>query len=146
MTGLLKLLDDIAIAMRACPEIVNLAEIVPYPDLATSDFNSLSRTIYAMPNGSVLIAWQSSGIGDEPMLGWAHRIDIYARSMRRQSPLMLLNAIIDGVPAGETIRWRYLCVNEDVLPMEIEEIARLIDEEGIDYYVIRSVFREKGDY
>ena len=150
MQSLAGLLDDIAIMLRACPAVVeelngNAEAIQPYLDTQTTEANSVLRNVYAQPNGTVLIIWQTSGIETGQMEGWGHRIDIYARALRRRSPLSLLNAIIDGVPQGEEIRWRYLCVNDETLPVQIEDIARLTDEEQVDYYVIRALFRDKGD-
>lgn len=150
MVDLLKLLDDVASMMRSCPMI--LAElddapdaILAYADEATSPENSLTRAIYSQPNGTILIAWQATGLPTD-MGGFSHHLDFYVRALRRESPLSLLKAIMDGVPVGDTLRWRYKCVNEFVDPMQVEEIARLTDEEGVDFYVIRASFREKGDY
>lgn len=136
--------------MRSCPEILaeldGKAEAVSaYIDEATSTANSLTTMIYRQPNGTVFVAWQTSDISEGEMEGWAHSLDIYVRALRQKSPLPLINAIIDGVPAGEAVRWRYSCVNDFVMPMQVEEIARLTDEEGIDFYVIRTSFKEKGD-
>lgn len=150
MQGISGLLDDIAVMLRACPGVVselggNTNAVMPYIDVQTSEANSLMRNVYTMPNGSVLIAWEFSGIARSGMEGWSHRVDIYVRAMRRRSPLDLLNAILDGTPQNEAIRWRYLCVNDATLPVEIQEVVRLTDEEATDYFVIRTVFHEKGD-
>lgn len=151
LTSLSKLIEDIACTLRACPDIValldvNLDAIQPYQDIATSDRNSVTRRVYTQPNGTILIVWQTSGIAEGEMETWAHQIDLFVRALRQESPLRLLNAILDATPEGQTERWRYLCVNDDVMPMEIQEIARITDEESVDYYVIRALFREKGDF
>lgn len=150
MTDLLQLLNDVATMMRSCPAI--LAElddapdaILAYADVATSPDNSLTRAVYSQPNGTILIAWQATALAND-MAGFSHQMDFYVRALRRRSSLSLIKAIMDGVPEGETLRWRYMCVNNAVDPMQVEEIARLTDEEGVDFYVIRAVFREKGDY
>lgn len=150
MVDLLQLLEDVAAMMRRCPAILTELDnhpeaIQPYLDLATSADNSLVRAIYSQPNGTVLIAWQATGLSEAPA-GFAHHLDFYVRALRRESPLTLIKAIIDGVPQDGSLRWRYLCVNDYVDPMQVEDIARLTDEEGVDFYVIRAVFREKGDY
>jgi hypothetical protein len=149
MVNLVQLLEDLAGVLQSCPEVVAQLDgaqaIVPYLDLTTSTQNSVTRALYMMPNGAVMLAWQSTGLTQTDMTAWAHQIDVYVRALRLRSPLPLINGIIDGVPEGTDLRWRYSCINEWVLPVEIEEIARLTDEEGMDYFVIRTIFREKGD-
>jgi hypothetical protein len=127
MISLSELLEDVAAHIRACPQ---------------------GRAVYQQPNGSVLVAWTgtaTSGTTGE-LQAWEHTVEIYVRAAKRSSPLTLLQAVIDGVPEGQDLRWRYLCVNDYVLPPEISEVVRVIDEEGIDYFLIRTLFREKGDY
>lgn len=150
MINLVQLLEDVAATLQSCPEVMGQLDgraeaIAPYLDLTTSSQNSVTRALYTMPNGAILIAWQTTAITQTDMTAWAHQIDIYIRAMRLKSPLPLVNAILDGVPEGTELRWRYTCINEWVLPVEIEEAARIVDEEGMDYFVIRTIFREKGD-
>ena len=121
--------------------------VVPYIDQTSADTNKLARAVYAQPNGTVLVAWINTTISTtEQRQAWEHLIEIYVRAVRQQSPLRLLNAVIDGKIDGSDLPWRYLCVNEFMLPMHVNEIARSIDEESIDFYVIRASFLEKGDY
>src|SRR5262245_47075245 len=126
----------------------NANAVQAYIDTTGTELNSLGRTVYQMPNGSVMVAWTSTGISATTgeIQQWQHVIEIYVRAMKLSSPLTLLWAVMEGVPEGQDLRWRYLCVNEYVLPPEIGELNRVIDEEGIDYFVIRMLFREKGDY
>lgn len=153
MVDYVTLLGDIADHIRRCPEVLseldgNAGAVVEYADQA-STANSLARAVYTQPNGSVLIAWVNTVLGsagEGEAVAWEHLIEIYVRAMRLQSPLKLLNAVIDGTPDGSDLKWRYMCVNEYMLPVLINEVARVTDEEGIDYYVIRSSFKEKGDY
>lgn len=151
MVDLVTLVEDIADHIRRCPQVLseldgNGESVAEYIDQATVT-NSLARAVYTMPNGSVLVAWINSTISaTEQNSAWEHLTEIYVRAVRMKSPLQLLNAVIDGIPDGSDLPWRYLCVNEHMLPMHVNEIARIIDEEGIDYYVIRASFLEKGDY
>ena len=150
MVDLIALLDSIADAIRSCPEVMgeldgNTNAVLAYTDIATTEANNLKRTVYMAPNGTVLVAWMSSDISEGTMEGWEHSIDIYVRAMRQRSPLRLLNAVIDGTPEGTGLRWRYQCVHDSVLPMNVSTITRDVDEEEIDTYVIRASFREKGD-
>jgi hypothetical protein len=151
LVDLITLLNDISGTLRSCPEVSdeldgNVSTVLPYEDVTTATTNSLARAIYTMPNGSVLVAWLTTDIVEgELQSAWEHRVEIYVRAVKLKSPLKLVNAIIDGKPEGQDLPWRYLCVNDDVLPVEISEVARIVDEEGIDYYVMRCAFKEKGD-
>lgn len=151
MTDLPALLEDIAVHIRSCPEVLaeiadNAEAVSAYQDLASVN-NSLAEAVYTQPNGTVLVAWTSTVLGgsEGEMQYWEHAVDIYCRALRQQSPLKLINAVLDGTPEGSDIRWRYMCVNADVLPMQLLDISRVPDEEGIDYYVIRTSFKEPGD-
>lgn len=147
MVDLTLLLETLAAVLADCPGIAELAAPEAYLDV-TAEKNSLTRAVYTQANGTLLVAWQSSTLNEgDAIQGWQHQIDVYARADRRESALGLLNAVIDGVPAtdGGGLRWRYICILDAVDPVQIQEIARLTDEEGIDYYVIRCLFREKGD-
>jgi hypothetical protein len=150
MVDLLALLNDAATMIASCPEVAeelngNSDGVLVYEDVATTVKNSLTRSVYEQPNGSVLLAWIGSAISVGEMEGWQHQVDIYVRALRQKSPLKLLNAIIDGIPYGQDLRWRYQCVNDAVLPVTILEIVRVPDEEGIDFYQIRCAFVEKSD-
>jgi len=149
MTDLIQLLDDFVAVLQSCPEVADeldgdVAAVVAYTDVATQ-YNSVAKAVYEQPSGSVLIAWIDSGITEAEPQGWAHAFELYLRATRLKSPLALIHAVIDGTPEGSDLKWRYLCVNDDVLPVDIGEITRVPDVEGIDYYVIRCAFREKGD-
>ena len=151
MTDLVALIADLTAVLRSCPAIVDELEgnayaIAAYQDMATDEQNSLQRMTYMQPNGTVMIAWTGSGITEGEMTGWSHSVDVLVRAIRRKSPLSLLHAIIDGTPEGSEQRWRYGCINDDVLPVSIGSIVRLTDEEHIDAYVIHMEFKEKGDY
>lgn|SRR5262245_3156432 len=150
MTNLVQLLTDIAAMIDSCTSVQlelggAMGAVTPYLDEATGDMNSVTNVRYRQPNGTILVTWEASRIAEGELSGWAHFVEIYCRAMRQKSQLRLLNAVIDGVPLGDSERWRYLCVNEDVDPVQIEDVARATDEEGIDYYVIRCIFREKSD-
>lgn len=136
--------------IASCPEVTGelnglSGAVSVYEDITTAATNSLARAVYSQPNGNVLLAWVGSDITEGEMEGWEHLVDIYVRALRQRSPLKLLHAIIDGIPEGTDLRWRYQCVNDWILPVTILEITRVVDEEGIDYYVIHAAFKEKGD-
>lgn len=149
MIDIVLLLEDAAAMIASCAEVRDELDgrsdaVSVYLDMTPAN-NSLTGAVYRQPNGNVLLAWLGSDIRDDEVIGWQHFIDIYVRSVRGRSPLKLIHAIIEGIPDGEDMRWRYLCVNPYMLPVEILEISRVVDEEGIDYYVIKTAFNEKSD-
>jgi hypothetical protein len=152
LVDLVTLLEDIAGTIARCPSVLaeldgNSDGVRAYVDVATTEKNAVSRTIYGAPSGSVLVTWNGTAVAmtQGEVQAWEHAVEIYVRARRLESPLKLLNAVVDGVPAGSSLPWRWDCVNVAVLPVQIAEIARTTDEEGIDLYVIRCSFREKGD-
>jgi hypothetical protein len=152
LVDLITLLEDIAAHIRACPEVVGElagdgASVAVYADITGTANNSLTQAVYTQPNGTVLVAWGGTSINSvqNEVQQWEHSVELYLRAVKGSSPLRLLCAVMDGTPAGSSIRWRYMCVNDDVLPMVVNEVLRGTDEEGLDYILIRSSFREKGD-
>lgn len=137
-------------ALRAIPEVVALLggdeeAIDGYID-RNPDRNSISAAIYGMKPGSVLISWQETLLAQGDIEGWIHNVVIFVRAARGESSMELIDAIIDGVPVpGDGLRWRYCPVMDGVLPTNVIEIARPIDEEGIDYFSITTETKETGD-
>lgn len=152
MVSLTSLIDAMTVTFQNIPELVALldqgaASVIGYIDENPLK-NSMSKAIYQMPAGSILIIWNGTSIEAtaSSMLGWAHMLQIFVRAKRGGSALTVINALVDGVPIpGDTQRWRYCPILDGCLPTDIRDIARLIDEEGIDYYVVTTVTQETGD-
>lgn len=111
------------------------------------DRNSLQLAIYEQPAGTVMVAWDETGINEsQEMSKWEHRYYFTCRAAKDGSALVLMNLLVDGVPVpGDGQRWRFCPVMDGVLPAEIIEMTRLQDREGIDYYAIHGRIYETGD-
>jgi hypothetical protein len=137
---------------QAVPEVVALldqgaASVVGYID-QNPERNSMSKAIYQMPAGSILVVWSGTTLESnaDSMLGWAHMLQIYVRAKRGASALDLINALMDGVPVpGDGMRWRYCPILDGCLPTEVRDVSRLMDTEGIDYYAATTITVETGD-
>jgi len=151
MISLIEITNAMTAKLQSIPELVALldagaASVFPYID-ENPKRNSISNEIYRMPAGSILVVWNGTVLeAAETMEAWIHVIQIYIRARRGDSALAIIDALMDGIPVpGDGLRWRYCPIMDGVLPTVVRDIARLIDEEGIDYFVVTSVTQEIGD-
>ena len=109
--------------------------------------NSLTRAVYKMAPGSVLVAWNVTNTAtSEAMNQWLHRFLIYVRGSQNESSLDLLHTIIDGVPSTNGgLKFRHHPVMNKTLPPNVDEANRLTDSEGVDYFEIQISIEETGD-
>jgi hypothetical protein len=149
LVSLIEFTDAMVGALRGIPELVELlgdpSAIDGYID-QNPGRNAIGAAIYAMKPGSVLVAWQETFLAQGEMEGWLHRYVIFVRAARGGSSLDLILAIVNGVPVpGDGQRWRYCPLMVGVLPTNVVEISRPIDQEGIDYFSIMTETKETGD-
>lgn len=151
MVSRVELIETMVDTLKLIPELVALLEspasIVGYIDLSPGR-NSVSKAVYQMADGSLLCSWSASSLerSTETMLGWIHTIQIFARAKRGGSALAILDALANGIPDnGKNERWDRCPLISGVLPTSITEQTRLVDEEGIDFYVTTTVTQETGD-
>jgi hypothetical protein len=151
LVDLIALTNAFVDTLRLIPQLVadldqgSPDSIVPYIDV-NPQRNSWTAAIYQMKPGTVMVIWQETLLTEGEMSAWMHRVQFCVRAQRGASAMTLLNDIVNGVPdPGNTLRWRFCPVMDGVLPTNVTEIARLTDEEGIDYFVITTETRETGD-
>lgn len=147
MVSLIDLTNAMVTTFQNIPELVAILDsgVTGYVDENPTK-NSMSKAIYQMPAGSILVVWNGTALPLEGMLGWVHMLQIYIRASRGGSALTLINALVDGIPVpGDGLRWRYCPLMDGLLPTQVSDISRLIDEEGIDYYAITTMTQETGD-
>ena len=137
-------------AFRRIPELVDALDgkpenVIGYVDV-NPDKNSVGKAIYQMPPGSILVAWQETVFDPASMEPWVHRYQYYVRAQRGGSALDIILKLVNGVPVpGDGQRWRYCPLMSGVNPTNVTNIVRMIDEEGIDYFVITAETLETGD-
>ena len=151
MVSLIEITNAMAAKMQSIPELVALLDngagsVISYID-ENPNRNSSSNAIYQMPAGSLLVVWNGTVMeAGETMEAWIHMIQIFVRARRGDSALAVIDALMDGIPIpGDGLRWRYCPIMDGVLPTEVKDISRLIDEEGIDYFVVSTFTQETGD-
>jgi hypothetical protein len=122
------------------------ASIFAYVD-SNPDRNSLSAALYEQPAGTVMVAWDDTGV-NEPgdMMEWEHHFVFSCRAASGRSASELITLLVNGIPVpGDGQCWRRCGVMPGALPAEIIEIKRERDPEGIDYHEIRARIYETGD-
>jgi hypothetical protein len=147
---LIALTEAMVTAFRNIPELVAALDgkaenIASYIDV-NPDKNSVAKAIYQMPPGSVLVIWQETLFAAAEIGAWLHRYQYFVRARRGATALDVINKLVNGVPnPGDGLRWRFCPLLLGVLPTNITEIARITDEEGIDYFAITTETQETGD-
>ena len=150
MVSYIDLTNAIVSTLALIPELVaalggDPANIVGYID-RNPDFNSTALAIYKQKPGSVMVIWQETLLTQGEMEAWVHQFVIFVRAARGNSPLDLIDLIINGIPVpGDGLRWRYCPVMPGVLPTNVTDITRPADTEGIDYHSIVCEIKETGD-
>ena len=150
MVSYIDLTNALVSTLASIPELVaalggDAANIVPYID-RNPDFNSVSAALYGQKPGTVLVIWQETMLTEGEMEAWLHQFIIFVRAARGNSPLDLINLIINGIPnPGDGLRWRYCPVMPGVLPTMVKTLTRPSDSEGIDYHSIVCEIKETGD-
>jgi hypothetical protein len=152
MISLVALVNAMATTLANIPELIALldkgaASVVPYVDENPTS-NSSIKAIYKMPAGSLLLFWTGTApeASGDTMELWTHEVQIHCKASRGQSALVLIDALVDGIPVpGDGLRWRFCPLMDGLLPTSIREISRVTDEEGIDYFVVTTATKETGD-
>ena len=150
MVDLITLTNAYIEQWRLIPELVaeldgDAANIAAYIDL-NPETRSHVRAVYTQKPGTVLLAWFETVLNEGEISGWRHRHQISVRAQRGHSELIIIYKLIEGVPVpGNDLRWRDCSVMPAVYSADIVGIARITDEEGIDYFVITMETRETGD-
>lgn len=153
MVDLTQLANAFVETFQAIPDLVaELNNSAPESVFAYIDSNpkqnNLTVAIYKQPAGTVMVAWDETGVnqGAQEMGMWTHRYYFTCRADRGKSALALINLLVNGTPVpGDGMRWRYCGVMPGVLPTDIIEIVRIQDSEGVDYYAIHAEIKETGD-
>jgi hypothetical protein len=150
--SIIDLVNAMTTTLQNIPELVALldqgaASVVGYID-ENPTRNASFKAVYKMPGGSLLVIWQGTTLepATDMRWSWNHVMQVFVKARRGDSALAILDALVDGVPVpGDGQRWRFCPIMDGVLPTNVQELSRMIDEEGIDYFVVTTATQETGD-
>ncbi len=151
-----ELVDNLVAMLRAIPDLV--AEMDGHPDRIYAYHDqypkkaSLAQAIHTMPAPAVMAVWQGTAPGTFGTADvWKHQIMLYlrARETDESDPpaayYRLFRLITKGVPEGTEVPMLNATVHPSCYPMDLPQIQRQTDAEGLDYFEVPITFTEIGD-
>jgi hypothetical protein len=140
--------DALVAKLQAVPDLVtelggDPGSISAYVDVYPSATN-LPKAVTTMPSSSILVVYDSWGIGSEggyhPM---NHRVEIYMRPRDGGSYSKLSTLLVNGIPTGQPLPMINLQIDPGLLPMAIEgRCTRELDSEGVEYWLLPISYNE----
>jgi len=151
-----ELVDNLVAMLRAIPDLVAEMEGNPERIYAYHDHYpkkaSLAQAIHTMPTPAVMAVWQGTAPGSFGNVDvWKHQVTLYlrARETDESDPpaayYRLFRLITKGVPAGFDVPMLNVTVHPSCYPMDLPQIQRQTDAEGLDYFDVPITFTEIGD-
>ena len=151
-----ELVDNLVAMLRTIPDLVAEMDGDPeriyayhdqYPKKA-----SLAQAIHTMPAPAVMAVWQGTAPGTFGTVDvWKHQVTLYLRSREADESnppaayYRLFRLITKGVPAESEVPILNATVHPSCYPMDLPQIQRQTDAEGLDYFEVPITFTEIGD-
>jgi len=151
-----ELVDNLVALLRAIPDLVAEMDGDPeriyayhdqYPKKA-----SLAQAIHTMPAPAVMAVWQGTAPGTFGTADvWKHQVTLYLRARETfdgdptTGYYRLFRLITKGVPTGSDVPMLNATVHPSCYPMDLPQIQRQTDAEGLDYFEVPITFTEIGD-
>src|ERR1035437_8873937 len=149
-----ELVDDLVTALQDIPDLVaamgaDKTRIFAYRDTYPKKV-SLVHAIHTMPAPGCMAVWQGSGPGSfGGMDVWKHQVTLFLRVGQPPPPSAfspLFGLITKGEPVTTgDIQMINLTVHASCYPMDLPQIQRQTDAEGLDYFEVPLSFTEIGD-
>ncbi len=151
-----ELVDNLVAMLRAIPDLVaemdgDAERIYAYHDHYPKKA-SLAQAIHNMPAPAVMAVWQGTAPGTLGSVDvWKHQVTLYLRSREADDSAppaayyRLFRLITKGVPAGSEVPMLNATVHPSCYPMDLPQIQRQTDAEGLDYFEVPITFTEIGD-
>jgi len=146
LVALLRDIPDLVMEVAGDPERI-YAYHDQYPKRA-----SLAYAIHQMPAPSIMAAWQGTAPGSfGGMDVWKHHVVLYLRARETfegdppTAYYRLFRLITKGVPASAGVPMINTTVHLSCYPMDLPQIQRQTDAEGLDYFEVPLSFTEMGD-
>ena len=152
-----ELVDNLIATLRDIPELIeevagDVGRIYPYHDSYPKKV-SLAHAIHSMPAPSIMAVWQGSAPGSFGGIDvWKHEVTLFLRAsetLESDPPTAYyryFRLITKGVPAsGDGSLMLNATVHPSCYPMDLPQIQRQTDAEGLDYFEVPLSFTEIGD-
>jgi hypothetical protein len=146
LIGTLRDIPDLVVEMGGDAE-----RIYPYHDSYPKKV-SLVHAIHAMPAPGLMVVWQGTQPGSFGGVDvWKHQITLFLRAKETfegDAPTAyyrLFRLITKGVPTAGGVEMLNVTVHESCYPMDLPQIQRQTDAEGLDYFEVPLSFTEIGD-
>jgi hypothetical protein len=146
LIGTLRDIPDLVVEMGGDAE-----RIYPYHDSYPKNV-SLVHAIHAMPAPGLMVVWQGTQPGSFGGVDvWKHQITLFLRAKETfegDAPTAyyrLFRLITKGVPTAGGVEMLNVTVHPSCYPMDLPQIQRQTDAEGLDYFEVPLSFTEIGD-
>ena len=149
-----ELVDNLVTALRDIPDLVlamgaDASRVFAYRDTYPKKV-SLVHAIHTMPAPGCMAVWQGSGPGSmSGMDVWKHQVTLFLRVGENANPsayYALFRLITKGTPVTTgDVQMINLTVHASCYPMDVPQIQRQTDAEGLDYFEVPLSFTEIGD-
>ena len=151
-----ELVDNLIALLRDIPELVAEMEgdeqrIFAYHDQYPKRA-SLAAAIHDMPAPGIMAAWQGTSPGSFGGVDvWKHQVTLYLRARETlggdppTAYYRLFRLITKGVPSSFGVPLINAAVHPSCYPMDLPQIQRQTDAEGLDYFEVPLSFTEAGD-
>ena len=146
LIGTLRDIPDLVVEMGGDAE-----RIYPYHDSYPKNV-SLVHAIHAMPAPGLMVVWQGTQPGSFGGVDvWKHQITLFLRAKETfegDAPTAyyrLFRLITKGVPTAAGVEMLNATVHGSCYPMDLPQIQRQTDAEGLDYFEVPLSFTEIGD-
>jgi hypothetical protein len=151
-----ELVDSLIALLRDIPELVtemggDELRIYAYHDQFPKRA-SLAAAIHEMPAPGIMATWQGTTPGSFGGVDvWKHQVTLYlrAREIFDGDPptayYQLFRLITKGVPTSAGVPMLNATVHPSCHPMDLPQIQRQTDAEGLDYFEVPLIFTEMGD-
>jgi hypothetical protein len=149
-----ELVDDLVATLRDIPDLVaamgaDASRIFAYRDTYPKKV-SLVHAIHTMPAPGCMAVWQGSAPGSfGGMDVWKHQVTLFLRVGENADPsayYAIFRLITKGAPVTTVdVQMINLTVHASCYPMDLPQIQRQTDAEGLDYFEVPLSFTEIGD-
>lgn len=144
------IIDALILLLRDIPDLVEAVggdeeRIFAYKD-AFPNSVSLRDAIYAQPTPSVMAAFDARRRGSNGDFSTiVHDLMVIIRPASVSDYASIAALVMQGTPTSQGLAMDLIEVHSDCLPfgMDLPELRRESDANGIDYYTLTLSFREK---